>query len=137
MNSNKEKKTSILELAVIVIVVFGIFIWILDIHHSEKYTVSFHSVGGTYITSTRVLANQKIEEPITPKKEGYAFLGWYNGDTIFDFNTGITSNLNLEAKWQKKEELEQSPNIKDIRIGETVRIGVGLNTEKLYENERK
>ena len=35
-------------------------------------------------------------------KEGYTFLGWFNGDTKVDMiKAGTTGNLNLVAKWKK------------------------------------
>ena len=35
-------------------------------------------------------------------KEGYTFLGWFNGDTKVDMiKAGTTGNLNLVAKWEK------------------------------------
>ena len=35
-------------------------------------------------------------------KEGYTFLGWFNGDTKVDMiKAGTTGNLNLIAKWEK------------------------------------
>ena len=34
-------------------------------------------------------------------KEGYTFLGWYNGDELFDFNQKVTSDIQLVAKWEK------------------------------------
>lgn len=38
-----------------------------------------------------------------PTQAGYTFLGWFNGETLFDFaNTTVTSALNLKAKWEIK-----------------------------------
>ena len=33
----------------------------------------------------------------------YKFVGWYKDGEKFDFNTPIKKNINLEAKWEKKE----------------------------------
>ena len=38
----------------------------------------------------------------TPKKSGYNFDGWYLNDQKFDFNTKITSNIELTAKFTRK-----------------------------------
>ena len=40
------------------------------------------------------------EEPEAPVKEGYTFVGWYENDTLFDFNTPITSPHTLVARFQ-------------------------------------
>ena len=37
----------------------------------------------------------------TPIKEGYKFLGWFNGEEEFDFNTPIISDTVITAKWEK------------------------------------
>ena len=43
-----------------------------------------------------------IEEPTSPTKEGYNFIGWYNGDELFSFDTKIKKNLNLVSKFEIK-----------------------------------
>lgn len=44
--------------------------------------------------------------------EGYKFLGWYNGDELYDFSTPVTSHLTLVAKWEKVEEpKEENPEV--------------------------
>lgn len=71
----------------------------------NKYTVQFVSDYGSF-------ADQTIEhgKPIDtgkltiPEVEGYTFGGWYTDDTYdteFDFNTPITSNTTVYAKWEK------------------------------------
>ena len=36
-------------------------------------------------------------------KEGYTFLYWQNGEIAFDFNTIITEDITLTAKWKINE----------------------------------
>lgn len=36
-----------------------------------------------------------------PGRAGYEFLGWYNGNVKYNFNTPVQSNLTLTAKWKK------------------------------------
>ncbi len=122
MNNRKEKKVFMIELVGIVSVSLCILFLVFHIKGATKYTVSFNSVGGTHITSERVIANKKVSKPTNPEKEGYSFLGWYVGNTAFDFNEEITSNLNLEAKWKKIEESIQENNIKDIQIGSAITV---------------
>ncbi|WP_083635527.1 S-layer homology domain-containing protein [Peptoniphilus porci] len=68
---------------------------------AEKFTVTFNSDGGSEVPSQDVESGQKANEPLKPKKEGYTFKGWYDGDTKFDFNTAITGDKSLKAKWEK------------------------------------
>ncbi len=43
----------------------------------------------------------KASAPDTPVKSGYRFVGWYSGDAKWDFDTLVTENLTLTAKWEK------------------------------------
>ena len=68
-----------------------------------KYTVKFETDGGNKVPSVTVEENKTIVKPADPIKEGYKFLGWYNGKNKFDFATKITKNITLTAKWEKIE----------------------------------
>lgn len=47
------------------------------------------------------VVNGKASAPDTPVKSGYRFVGWYNGNAKWDFDTSVTENLTLTAKWEK------------------------------------
>ena len=83
-----------------------------DDDDTTYYTVSFNSNGGTEVKSQKVESGKKATKPANPTKqaiatETYAFENWYtstdNGttlsDTAFDFNTPITKDITLYAKW--------------------------------------
>lgn len=70
------------------------------------YTVTFDSNGGSKIRSKRVGENGNVIKPNNPTREGYTFLGWYYNDEEFDFNTKITSDITLTAKWEEITEEE-------------------------------
>ena len=67
------------------------------------YTITFNSNDGTSVESQNVNAGEKLTEPTpAPTKEGFTFDGWYEDSTFskkFDFNTPITDNMTLYAKW--------------------------------------
>ena len=68
----------------------------------NTYTVTFNTNGGTTITSQSVNHGNLVAEPTTPEKENYAFEGWYSDPeltTEYDFETPVTSNITLYAKW--------------------------------------
>ena len=67
----------------------------------NMYTVTFNSDGGSEVKRKRVAENGSVIEPTEPTKEGYNFLGWYLNDAEFDFNTKITSDITLIAKWEE------------------------------------
>ena len=48
------------------------------------------------------------------EKEGYKFIGWFEGDNKFDFSKPINDNIILFAKYEKiedKEDVEDKENI--------------------------
>ncbi|MDR2903853.1 MAG: InlB B-repeat-containing protein, partial [Clostridiales bacterium] len=67
------------------------------------YKVSFESNGGSAIgyMIADIDGTEKLEEP-TPVKEGFEFAGWFTDAELteaFDFDTAITSDLTLYAKF--------------------------------------
>jgi len=68
----------------------------------ERLTVSFDSNGGSGIDSQIITKNENATKPINPTKADYIFESWYlDSDfvNIFDFNTPITTDITLFAKW--------------------------------------
>lgn len=68
----------------------------------KKYTVEFKNVD---LNSIVVIHGEKITEPSDPVKEGFVFVGWYSDETletVYDFNTLVTENLTLYAKFEKE-----------------------------------
>ena len=63
------------------------------------YTVTFQSEGGSEVAS-QIRANTPADRPADPTKEGYTFIGWYNGESEWDFEAPVTTGLILTAKWQ-------------------------------------
>lgn len=63
------------------------------------YTVTFQSEGGSEVAS-QIRANAPAARPADPTKEGYTFIGWYNGESEWNFETPVTADLTLTAKWQ-------------------------------------
>lgn len=64
------------------------------------YTVIFDSQGGSEVAKVMVQEGGNITMPTTPIKDGYYFVGWYNGDVPFDFKAEVTSDMTLTAKWE-------------------------------------
>lgn len=63
------------------------------------YTVTFQSEGGSEVAS-QIRANTPSAQPDNPTKEGHTFIGWYSGESEWDFETPVTADLTLTAKWQ-------------------------------------
>lgn len=80
------------------------------------YTVRFNSNGGTAVADQTVAKNGQAQKPIDPTKRDatteYKFLGWYVGNTLWNFNIPITSDVTLTAKWQVVEQWSEPLPIK-------------------------
>ncbi|MBY0203736.1 MULTISPECIES: S-layer homology domain-containing protein [Paenibacillus] len=76
--------------------------------------VTFVTNGGTPILSQSVGHNLMATEPSPPSKAGYKFLGWYTDIELtqaYDFQSPVTSNLTLYAKWQSENATLSSLNV--------------------------
>ena len=110
----------------------------------EKFVVSFDRNGhgsGASITPRIVEKGKTVEEPLAPKDEGFEFGGWYTEKECihkFDFNTPITGNITLYAKWTEKTPEIIEIDTVDITVanlpvvgGEPTTNGITVNTEGL------
>ena len=71
----------------------------------ETYTVIFETNGGNLISSIEEIeSGSTISKPSDPIKNGFDFIGWFidnNLSSEFHFETAITSNITLYAKWEE------------------------------------
>ncbi len=64
-------------------------------------TVTFDSDGGTAIAPVDVEKGTALAAPTpNPYKKGYEFLGWYNGNSKYDFTSKVDAAMTLTAKWK-------------------------------------
>ena len=75
------------------------------VHVTEEYTVTFNAYGGFPTPDEQhVKSGEKAVLPVEPTLKGYTFAFWYLGEdeqnaTAYDFNTPVTENITLTAKW--------------------------------------
>ena len=81
--------------------------------NAVTHTVTFDTKGGSTSPAEQTIVHgNKATKPADPTKtetatEGFVFAGWYTStdggttlsETAFDFNTAITDNITLYAKW--------------------------------------
>lgn len=65
----------------------------------ESYSVVFDNDGMK--TEYTYLYGDTVTKPADPVKEGHTFLGWYWNDKEFNFETPVSDDLDLTARWQK------------------------------------
>ena len=66
------------------------------------YTVKFNMNGADAMDDQSVVDGEKATKPADPNRDGYKFDGWYQDATFaktFDFETPITANVTVYAKW--------------------------------------
>ena len=76
---------------------------VLYFDNVTPYAVTFDYNNDTSSETQTVYYGKTVTAPAEPKKYCYDFVGWYNGDTLYDFNSPVTSNLTLTAQWQEKK----------------------------------
>lgn len=97
----------------------------------RQFTVDFNSNGGTNVASQKITPNSKTTIPIVPQKLGCTFENWYSDPQltqVFDFNTLITEDKTLYAKWIINPKITLKTENID---GGTVNV---TNTETVGEN---
>ncbi len=88
-----------------------------------KHTVTFDYGYENKVDTQSVEHDSMVVKPEDPTRDGYKFLGWYNGDEEFDYDTPITSDLTLTAKWGKNYNAEfyllKNVNVIPLETGST------------------
>lgn len=72
---------------------------------AHNWVVTFNPDNGEPAFTQDVEYEGKATEPAAPEKTGYTFDGWYLGEAEepFSFDTTITSDITLTAKWEAKK----------------------------------
>ena len=97
---------------------------------ASGYTVTFKLNGGQGSSPADqfVTSGGRVKKPADPAREGHTFAGWYNGQALWDFESGtVTGPLELTAMWiQNPETTAVSGNLslpykpQDAQISVTV-----------------
>ncbi len=89
--------------------------------YSLRYSeVTFDMGGhGNAIDKQIVIDGEKVEKPSDPTADKWAFVGWYSDKECtkaFDFNTVITENTTLYAKWTCAHKNTEVRGVKDASL---------------------
>ena len=79
-------------------------------YSGEKWTVTIKNSSGQIVKTLRVNKGGILSAP-QPSEErtNETFLGFYNGDTKFDFSKPITGDITLTEKWEEKKDNPENP----------------------------
>ncbi|KAK3582275.1 hypothetical protein CHS0354_023814 [Potamilus streckersoni] len=103
---------------------------------ANQFVVNFNTDGGSAIANQTVANGGKAARPSNPTKVGFTFVDWYKEatlTTVYDFNTPITANMTLYAKWNQSQPTitEFSPTM--AVVGDNVTI-IGTNFSSTRTN---
>lgn len=90
--------------------------YIVPVFEKITHKVTFNTNGGSDVEEADIDDNDVVVRPPDPEKDGFIFGGWYEDETLnaeYDFNTPVTDNLVLYAKWDEIEEGEDPNANKD------------------------
>jgi len=66
------------------------------------YTVAFNSNSGSNVATQTINSGGTATRPANPTRSGYTFVDWYGDSdltTVYNFNTPVTGNIMLYARW--------------------------------------
>ena len=77
-----------------------------------KHAASFDTAGGSSVAPQTVEHGGKLAKPLDPTRAGYDFAGWFADTALtmpWDFDSPVTSDLTLFAKWAEVEKEDPKP----------------------------
>lgn len=108
------------------------------------YKVIYNLDGGKFPTDensrTVIISsnNAKINKPnVNPIKENNKFIGWYKDNELFDFNSSITSDIELKAKYISFDSGNKKCNSSDLydpSIDKCISISLNDNSKTIASN---
>ncbi len=111
-------KLSKILVVILLIMAVGCFGMYFFFSLNKTFIVKFDTDGGNTIENQEVKENELVVKPSNPTKENSVFLNWTLDGKIYDFQTAVTDDLTLKAKWQvmynvtaKLEENEYSQQV--------------------------
>ena len=97
------------------------------VYEKKDDTKVYHTViiNGQTVT---VEDGKTLDRPADPVKEGYKFIGWFVDGKEFDFNTPITGDLKIEARFEKHPTTDKNDkNDKNDKVEGAVQTGDTAN----------
>lgn len=92
------KKATVIISILVVLLLVAAALWYVFVLN-KKFEVSFNSAGGSTIETQQVINKKLATVPAEPTREYCHFDGWFLGEEAFNFETPITENIGLTARW--------------------------------------
>ena len=96
----------------------------------NKYTITYQDMDGTILKVDNNVSYGSLATTFVPSKDGKIFDNWYYNDAVYDFNTPVTSDITLVAKYRIRE-VSTTVNIDDSLVTVVVSTidGIGLQAD--------
>jgi len=106
----QKKRKLIIIIIIIILAIIGAVIGSVIIYNNyhdhlsseadNRFRVYFESAGGSFVKPQEINRNGRISKPEDPVKIGYFFEGWEVNGQLYDFNTPVTNDVILTARWK-------------------------------------
>jgi len=63
-------------------------------------TFNYNYVGAPAVERETIVKGGTVDAPADPQRDKYAFDGWYDGETKYDFTAAVNANVTLYAHWR-------------------------------------
>ncbi len=97
----------------------------------KTFTVTFNTDGAEAIEDQTVNYNGKAQKPADPEKEGLVFVGWYAGESKYDFEAPVTGPVDLVAVYEVELIFE---DVIGTWAGEEIAYGMSFATYSIVIN---
>ena len=102
----------------------------------QEFTVTFDTGGGSAVASQTVKEGERATEPTPlPTRDGYTFVGWLHGNVEWNFETVVTADMTLTARWREVEKNGNGDG--GIKLLETWSGDGGGGTKFEYDDQNR
>ena len=128
-----DKKIVIAIASAICAIILLVFLFVMN----KKNTVTFEVSVGVELYKQTLKKGEHVIEPKDPTREGYTFVGWFDGNVKFNFDSEVNSDVKLVAKWEKKDTAKISiiSTKTELKIDEEIKLDFKITPENAVEEK--
>jgi alpha-tubulin suppressor-like RCC1 family protein len=99
-----QKQFSVFKQSVMVLLMFSLLIVLVGCPPTnppvDTHQVIFELNNGSANIVVEVIDGEEVQMPSQPSKTGHGFIGWFIGDTPYNFNQPVNSDITIRAGWE-------------------------------------
>lgn len=106
--------TFILMICILIITFFEVAP-IIERKYSARFFIVTFDTGTGKNFDLLVDENKSVLKPAAPDREGYKFVGWYYGNSEYNFDSHVVKDITIRAIWEKEDEtIEEEPKKPEV-----------------------